>query len=408
MKAVAGRRFAWGLCLFSVVLMTILAALSLANGSGAISSEWGSPYNLLAYLASSLATPIVGALVASRRPENAVGWLCLAIGTAIAASGLSTQYGIYSLSTSPGSLPWGPEVAWFGNWSWILYVVPIGVFLVLLFPDGHVPSRGWRVVLWAGGLSMAAGGLAEALNPGPLDIASNGVKNPFGVDNAQSLFAVLDATTAILPLCFLAAGASMVVRFRRSRGEERQQLKWFVYAAVMLAAVFAVEMTIVVATGVTARGLGQQVIEDLVTLGLGGPPIAAGIAILRYRLYDIDVIVNRTLVYATLTATLALVYMAGVVGIGGLIREFTGQQSNNLVVAASTLAVAALFRPARARIQGLIDRLFYRSKYDAERTLEEFSTRLRDEVALDALTSDLLITVSDTMRPAHVSLWLRD
>lgn len=255
---------------------------------------------------------------------------------------------------------------------------------------------------------MAAGGLAEALNPGPLDIASNEVKNPFGVDNAQTLFAVLDATTAILPLCFLAAGASMVVRFRRSRGEERQQLKWFVYAAVMLAAVFAVEMTIVVATGVTARGLGQQVIEDLVTLGLGGPPIAAGIAILRYRLYDIDVIVNRTLVYATLTATLALVYMAGVVGIGGLVREFTGQQSNSLVVAASTLAVAALFRPARARIQGLIDRLFYRSKYDAERTLEDFSTRLRDEVALDTLTSDLLITVSDTMRPAHVSLWLRD
>lgn len=148
MKAVAARRFAWGLCLLSVFLMTILAALSLANGSGAISSEWGSPYNLLAYLASSLATPIVGALVASRRPENAVGWLCLAIGTTIAASGLSTQYGIYTLSTSPGSLPWGPEVAWFGNWSWILYVVPIGVFLVLLFPDGHVPSRGWRVVLW--------------------------------------------------------------------------------------------------------------------------------------------------------------------------------------------------------------------------------------------------------------------
>jgi hypothetical protein len=407
MMAGAGRLLAWGLCLISIVLMAFLAVLSLANGSGAISTEWGTPYNLLAYLASALAVPIVGALVASRRPENAVGWLCLAIGVFIAASGLATQYGIYSLTTKPDSLPWGPEVAWFGNWSWILYVVPIGVFLVLLFPNGHLPSRRWRTVLWAGVASMVAGGLAEALYPGVLDVTANGIRNPFGVENAHTFFAVLDATTAILPLCLLAAGASMVVRFRRSRGEERQQLKWFVYAAVVLATLFAVEMTMVGLTGVTGRGLGQQVIEDLVTLGLGGPPIAAGIAILRYRLYDIDVIVNRTLVYTALTATLALVYMAGVVGIGGMVREVTGQQNNNLVVAASTLAVAALFRPARARIQGLIDRIFYRSKYDARRTLEDFSTRLRDEVSLDALTSDLLITVKDTMKPARISLWLR-
>jgi hypothetical protein len=142
-------------------------------------------------------------------------------------------------------------------------------------------------------------------------------------------------------------------------------------------------------------------------VGVGSLPVSAGIAILKYRLYDIDLIINRTLVYGALTALLALVYLGGVVGVGGLLRSATRQESNNLVVAGSTLAVAALFRPARARIQGFIDRRFYRRKYDAVRTVEDFSARLRDEVDLEALTSELLVVVRRTMQPTHASLWLR-
>ena len=197
----------------------------------------------------------------------------------------------------------------------------------------------------------------------------------------------------------------MVVRFRRSRGVERQQLKWFVYAAALLAGLFAIEMTILIVRGTTGWG-AQRVLEDVVTAAFAAPAIAAGIAILRYRLYDIDILINRTLVYASLTVVLGLVYVVGVVGIGGLLRGITGQ-SNSLVVAISTMAVAALFRPARGRIQGSVDRHFYRGKYDAVKTLDGFLARVREEVALDALLDDLIATVQETVQPRHVSVWLK-
>ncbi len=404
MKPSTNRSAAWSLCISSIVLVVIAGVLRVASGTPLV-SDWGTVYNTIAFVPVSFAFPIVGALIAVRRPGNLVGWLILLTGLANSMSGFATEYGLYLIGRGQlGSV--GGLFVWFGYWSWVLYIAPIGVFLVLLFPDGKLPSHRWRPVMWAGVLSMTLASLGEALYPGPLAAPPNDVVNPFGVEDAGPLFAILDFGSLLLPICFVAAGASMFVRWRRSRGVERQQLKWFVYAAALLAAVFAAEMAIVFASGDTGKGTVQRILEDLVTLGLAAPAIAAGIAILRYRLYDIDIIINRTLVYGSLTVVLAFVYVIGVVGIGGLLREVTGQRSNNLVVAASTLAVAALFRPARSYIQGLIDRYFYRRKYDAVRTLDGFSARMRDEVALDALIDDLLGTVQETVQPRHVSMWL--
>ena len=184
------------------------------------------------------------------------------------------------------------------------------------------------------------------------------------------------------------------MRLRRATRRQRQQIKWFWYAAALTLTSFLLSLV--------AVDLGYY----LILLGITGMPIAIGIAILKHNLYDIDLIINRTLVYAALTATLALVYVGGVVGLGSLLREVTGGGRNNLVVAASTLAVAAMFRPARSRIQAFVDRRFYRSKYDAAKILERYSARLRDEISVDTVSANLLAVVDDTMQPAHASLWL--
>ncbi len=225
------------------------------------------------------------------------------------------------------------------------------------------------------------------------------ISNPIGLEALGNVEQSLAGSVLfVIFICSLAgAFASLVVRFRRSEGEERQQLKWFTYAG-------ALATLLPITFGLPLPGVSSDLIFALVLAFL---PIATGIAILKYRLYDIDVIINRTLVYGGLTATLALVYVAGVVVLGGSLRAVTGQTSNNVAVAASTLGVAALFGPARSRIQSFIDRRFYRRRYDAARTLESFSARLREEVELRTLTAHLLTAVRDTVQPAHVSLWLR-
>jgi hypothetical protein len=204
------------------------------------------------------------------------------------------------------------------------------------------------------------------------------------------------ALLSLLLLSVVAALIQLVFRFRQSRGEERQQLKWFTYAGAVMVFSFVIQdMT------------GLALPDFLFGLMIGLIPLSVGVAILRYRLYDIDLIINRTLVYGLVTAVLALVYVAGVVGVGGVVREMTGQERNNLVVAASTLAVAGLFRPARTRIQAFIDRRFYRSKYDAQQTIADFSAKMREQIDLDSLTSEMAAVVRDTVQPTHVSLWIR-
>ena len=304
---------------------------------------------------------------------------------------LATQYALHAIEISPGALPAGETAAWLENWSYLLLVAPLCIYLVLLFPNGRLPSARWRVVAWAGGASSVVAGVSAAVLPGPL-ASSPGVENLYGLDGPWELVGGVGFLG--LGTCVLAAAVSMVRRLRRARGEERQQLKWFAFAASGLAIVFF--PVLIWPTRLSARA------EDVVTLLFADPSIPTGIAVLRHRLYDIDLVINRTLVYTGLTVTLATTYLGGVLLLQLVLSGVAAD--NDLAIAGSTLAVTALFGPARRRIQTIVDRRFYRRKYDTARTLERFGAHLRDEVDLDALGSELRAVVGDTLQPAHVAV----
>jgi hypothetical protein len=343
-------------------------------------------------LAVAVAFPTVGAIIASRQSGNAVGWIFCAIGLGGGASIFFSEYGIYALVTNPGSLPAGVIATWIGTWVWLPSVTLTIMFLLLLFPHGRLLSPRWRPVAWLAAAVTIAGSAFLALAPWDLLDAGVPARNPFEIEGLRDLgIAVTTPIFLIGVPTMLLSVASLVLRFRRSRGEERQQIKWFVYAGALSVA------TVLVPT--SAASLLQVVTLPML-------PVAAGIAIVRYRLYDIDRIINRTLVYGSLTVALAAVYLGSVVLLQTLLRSLTGQESQ-LAVVASTLAIAALFGPLRRRVQMFIDRRFYRKKYDAAKTLAAFGTKLRDETDLDALGDELLAVVRETVQPEHVSLWMK-
>jgi hypothetical protein len=340
----------------------------------------------------------VGALVGSRRPENPIGWLFLSGAFVWILGELALEYGVYALITAPGTLPAGTWVAWFGGWArgvgWFLIVV----FLLLLFPTGQLPSPRWRPVLWGAVGYIAFFTLVVWLSPVSADTRLAFVRNPLGMEiGIMNLLVELLYFT--IPLLLLAGGTAAIVRFRGSRGDERQQLKWFAYAVTVMVVSFMLWFSLELA-GVVAVG------ALVFAVPLMGIPIAVGVAILRYRLYDIDIVINRTLVYGSLTALLVATYFGGVVSLQGTFRTLTGQESQ-LAIVASTLLIAALFVPLRRRVQSFIDRRFYRKKYDAARTLQDFSTRLREKTDLDSLDTELLGVVRETVQPAQASLWIR-
>ncbi len=381
---------AWSVCLLCMTVLAVIWVLLLLSGpsEGSVST-WGTEYNnYFIFPVVILAFALVGALVASRLPTNPIGWICLVIGLTAILGGAAGEYEVYAL-------PGGEYAAWLENWLWIPAVGLMGTFTILLFPNGRMPSRHWQAVAWLSGVVLVLASLSEAFSPGKLAEAPD-VTNPFGIESARgALELVKTGSFLLLPLCFVLSAFSIVLRFRRSTGEERQQLKWFAAAAVLLGACFPFGFFV-----------PSRVVQDLVTLLFAGLPIAIGIAVLRHRLYDIDIIINRALVYAPLTAMLALVYFGGVVGLQAALRVLTGQEST-LAIVASTLVIAALFNPLRQRVQGFVDRRFYRRKYDAAKILEVFGSRLRDETDLDALSGDLVGVASRTVQPEHVSLWLR-
>jgi hypothetical protein len=306
------------------------------------------------------------------------------------------MYTEYGLETEPGSLPASDLVLWFESWAWIPPFGTLTTFLLLLFPDGRLPSPRWRpvAVLTAGGIVVAS--VAIALHPEPL--SESGVENPLGIGGADTVLLVVGLVAGGAVVTGMIGGiVALVRRLRRSRGEERQQLKWFTYAAIVL-------VVVVLASINQETGVLLGVVQAIVV----GPVLAfaVGVAILRYRLYDIDVVINRTLVYGSVTALLAAAYLGLVLLFQLAFSPLT--EENSLAVALSTLAVAALFRPARNRVQTVVDRRFYRRRYDAQLTLEGFAARLREEVDLDALRGELTGVVAETMQPAHVSLWLRE
>jgi len=381
----------WVLTVLATALTLVLTSLNYPSSSFR---------DMVALSLLLLAFSTVGALVGSRRPENPIGWLFGAGAMVWMLGELALQYAVYALIIAPSALPAGAWMVWFGTWArgigWFLIVA----FLLLLFPTGQLPSPRWRPVLWGAVGYIGVFTLVVWLSPVLPDTRLAFVHNPLGL-KIESVSVLVEILYVTIPLLLVAGGMAVIVRFRRSRGDERQQLKWFAYAVGVMVVMFTIWFSLEVA-GVVAIGTLTFIVP------LAGLPLAAGVAILKYRLYNIDVIINRTLVYGSLTATLALVYFGGVTATQALLRTITSQeQLPQLVIVASTLVIAALFNPLRRRIQSFIDKRFYRSKYDARKTLEAFSSKLREETNLEALSDDLVGVVTETMQPAHISLWLR-
>jgi hypothetical protein len=397
-------RLGWWSLAASAGLIVAANVLAATTPSARISST--DRFNLLGVLFSIayLMFSVVGALIVSRQPGNGVGRL-FCVGGFVSALWLFTIG--YTLRAVPGGASWlpaGRAVAWLDN---VVSVPAVWLFpaVFFLFPSGRSLTPRWRALLWVGGVGVGVGTLAAALRPGRVEQIDSQVDNPLGVASLHEPIAAVDAVLGILLALLAAAGvASLVLRFRRGDRLERLQLKWFAYAAG-----FALSLLVMLAVQRIARfgenGLADRVASTLLFAAIVAIPLAVGVAILRHRLYDIDVVINRTLVYGALTATLAGAYLGSVLLFQLALRPLTSQ--SNLAIAGSTLAVAALFRPARSRIQAAVDRRFYRRKYDAGRTLEAFSARLREEVDLDALNAELRTVVHETMQPSHVSLWLR-
>jgi hypothetical protein len=404
---------AWSLCALSLLLCAASIVLYVATRSMQPPSNWGTGGDsaVLIVILPFLTFPLVGALIASKRPKNPVGWICLAVGIFWMIMPISSSYGVYGLVVRPSSVPFPAAIGSLGEWMWAPAVGLFGIYLILLFPDGRLPSRRWRPLAWLSGAVIVLVSAGFVLSPGPMD-GLGGVRNPFGLEKFPWLADATLGVMVLLPLCILVSAISLVLRFLRSEGEQREQIKWLAFAASILGLGFSsyiIPSFFVVEDPTGGAGpLWVNLLEDAVTLSFASVPVAVGIAILRYRLYEIDLLINRTLVYGSLTVMLALVYLGGVAMTQAIFRVVTGQEHQpQLAVVVSTLVIAALFNPLRRRIQAFTDRRFYRSKYDARKTLEGFSAKLRNETDLVALSDDLVGVVRETMQPAHVSLWLR-
>jgi hypothetical protein len=390
-NARTGSRVAWLVCGLTFALLVGASVLFALNHNPVRDL----PY----YLVAEATAALVGGLISSRRPRNPVGWIVAGHTLCFTLGEFTRQYAIYGLQTRPGSLPFALAMASPPYWIWFPGVILMFSLLLLYFPDGRLLSPRWRPVAWLAVFVVVVETGFAAVRPS--DDETPGIPNPLGIEGLKPLAGADEAFGSALWLGVGAiSAASLVARYRRSRGQERQQIKWVAYAAVLLVLYSIVDQFLLESRVPT---LADIVLFLIFFQGLW---IAIAVAILRYRLYDVDVVINRTLVYASLSASLALVYFGSVVLLQAPFRALTGQESQ-LAVVASTLAIAALFNPLRRSIQAFIDRRFYRRKYDAARTLEVFGARLRDETDLDALNDELVAVVRETVQPTHVSLWLR-
>jgi hypothetical protein len=407
---------AWSLAALSVAMFSICVALAVlalySSPATQVPSEWGTsgPLSNLLFVSPFLAFPLVGALISSRRPGNPIGWICLVAGLFWMFIFLSGATGAYELAKT-GTTTSSVTLDALFQWIWVPPVGLLGIYMILLFPDGRLPSRRWRPFAWFAGAAMILTSLAVTLSPGPLE-DHPGVSNPLGLEGHSIVVQALLSSPVLLPVCILISAFSLVWRYRHSGGEVRLQIRWVAFAASLVGITYGVVLVSGLfllpedSTTEQVTPLWLALLENAVLMSYAGVPIAVGFAVLRYRLYEIDIIINRTLVYGSLTATLVAVYVGGVVSLQALLRLLSGQEST-LAVVASTLAIAALFSPLRRRVQAFVDRRFYRNKYDARKTLEAFSDKLRDETDLQTLSGDLVRVVTETMQPAHVSLWVR-
>ena len=381
----------WALSIGLTVLSLWFLILNLSHPNVPVYLYWAED-TLLAVGYST-----VGAVAASHRPKNPVGWVLCSIGLSWGVTHFSSEYATYALLTAPGTFVGAEAAAWICSWVWVPALGVI-VFLPLLFPSGQLPSARWRPFAWFSVLLAAAGTIMAAFSPGPGVGLS--IRNPLGIESLPDLNEQLQAV--MFALIFVAA-ASLVWRMRYAGEVERQQIKWVAYAGALAGGASLPTYTVLEA--VNLRWL-QMVGHVPALVGIVGVPTAVGIAITRYRLYEIDILINRTLVYGLLTATLVALYFGVILVLQRLFVVLTGEKST-LAVVASTLLIAALFTPFRRRIQRVVDRRFYRRKYDARKTLEAFSAHLRNDTDLETLSDELVGVVRETMQPAHVSLWLR-
>jgi hypothetical protein len=391
---------AWGLFTATVVFFAVGAPLALSRPTieGVEEIAIGDVLAAVSILAFSL----VGALVASRRPDNRIAWILLGGSCAFMAGVTGIEYALRAVLVAPESLPAGVFVAWLSQPITVAGAAPLFTLTFLLFPNGRLPSPGWRWLVYAFVLLTVVALGAMMFKPGPMENVNvhGAADNPFGIETAGFLSTVYYASVALLIPVVAASVASVFVRYRRADLEQRLQIKWLAYAGLMLPVVFG--LWTFEEFGVTLPG---PVVDVFAIVAFWALPAAIGIAILRYRLYDIDVVINRTLVYGLLTGILAASYLGLVALMQLILQPLTPQSDLSIVI--STLAIAALFRPLRARLQTFIDRRFYRRKYDAAATLDGFSARLRDQVDLESLRSEVVAVVGTTMQPAHASVWLR-
>jgi len=380
-------RLAWTLCGVALALISLTLLLIILGWSTPLPGGWTLWRDQAVSLVGVIGAPILGGLIASRRPRNPYGWLWLGFALGLTLQQLSGAYSAYALVVEPGTLLAPKTISQLLGLGGPV-ALSLAPFLLLLFPTGRLPSRRWRILAWILIMSEVVF-LALSIFFGSPDQVGGAI--------TVITFVVVSMIFATVVLSAL----SLVVRYRRASGVERQQLKWFALAAVLV-----VSNLVGILLGLD-RLLGGALSNVLEAAANTGLYVAVGFAILKHRLYDIDVIINRTLVYGALTLSLVMVYIGCVVSLQYVFRALTGGNSQ-LVIVASTLAIAALFNPLRRRIQDFIDRRFYRRKYNAAKTLEAFSARLRDETDLDDLGGDLVAVTQETVQPVHVSLWMRD
>ena len=388
--------FIWALLPLLLILMVGIRILTILNGTPANTE--------ISIAISGFVIVVVGVLIVSRQPANTIGWLLVISSGCMYLAEFSYQWARYSLITNPGALPFGLVVGWFSLWLWTPVIFCLFILLPLLFPTGRPLSPGWRKVALLGWFEFILTIFMFGLRPGPME-GLEPIPNPLGLNLPISFFDTLDliSTVSLLVLVGLAF-FSFVIRYRVSLGEARLQMKWFLFAFALLFATAA--------RGILSEYLGlfpalpEAVDNALFSFNIALIVIAIGIAILKYRLYEIDVIIRKTLVYGSLTFSLAMVYFGSIALMQSIIRPF-GMRDSPFGVILSTLVIAALFSPLRRRIQIEMDRRFYRSKYNAEKILSNFSAGLRDQVDLEQTTAQLVRTIQETMMPTHMSVWIK-
>ena len=392
------RRLVLGLWAFSLLMVIGETVFMALNGRTGVTENDVVNYALNLPL---LVMPSIGALVARRLPGNPVGWILLGSGALVTFAAFCEGWALYGLFTEPGSLPAAGEAASISANIFIPPLVIMPVLLFLLFPDGRLPGRRWRAVV----VMAVAAGTGAALNAGLFaetldDVPFEGVPNELHVPVSDLLYESMGyAGWPLIALSIVLAAIGLILRLRRSRGTERQQLKWMAAAGAFFAA------TTTLSVGLHFGNL-ESIGGIVLILGYAAIPLAAGAAILRHRIYDVDLVINRALVYGALTALLAGAYVGLALLLSLALEPLTS--GSDLAIALSTLGVAALVWPVRRRLQAVVDRRFYRHRYDAARTLERFAVRMRAQTDLDALRAEMTAVVRETMQPAHVSLWLRE